>query len=108
MNPDASGESSLRIQEELREAREEMAKAKAAAEEAKAAKEEVERLRLSMASDEAKALAAANGGASQLPPPLNTLEPGTDIFVSFSSASMSPFALNWVANLRHARGEPLR
>jgi len=55
VNPDASGESSLRIQEELREAREEMAKAKAAAEEAKAAKEEVERLRLSMASDEAKA-----------------------------------------------------
>jgi hypothetical protein len=54
------------------------------------------------ASDAARALAQANGGASKLPPPLNTLEPGTDIFVSFSSASMAPFALNWVANLRRA------
>lgn len=54
------------------------------------------------ASDAARALALANGGASKLPPPLNTLEPGTDIFVSFASASMAPFALNWVANLRRA------
>jgi len=54
------------------------------------------------ASDAAKALAAKNGGASKLPPPLNTLEPGTDIFVSFASASMAPFALNWVANLQKA------
>lgn len=35
-----------------------------------------------------------------LPAQLRQLRRGTDIFVSFASSSMAPFALNWVANLR--------
>ncbi len=34
--------------------------------------------------------------------PLKRYRPGSDIFVSFASGSMAPFALNWVANLRKA------
>ncbi|KAL1518521.1 hypothetical protein AB1Y20_002810 [Prymnesium parvum] len=37
-----------------------------------------------------------------LPAQLRQLRRGTDLFVSFASSSMAPFALNWVANLRKA------
>ena len=35
-----------------------------------------------------------------LPDELRAMRKGTDLFISFSSASMSAFALNWVANLK--------
>jgi hypothetical protein len=37
-----------------------------------------------------------------LPPRLAAMRKGTDLYVSFASSSMAPFALNWVANLRRA------
>lgn len=37
-----------------------------------------------------------------LPAELRQLPRGTDLFISFASSSMAPFALNWVANLRKA------
>ena len=37
-----------------------------------------------------------------LPAALRAMRKGTDLFISFSSANMAPFALNWVANLRRA------
>ena len=37
-----------------------------------------------------------------LPEEMRMMRKGTDLFVSFASASMAPFALNWVANLRRA------
>ena len=36
------------------------------------------------------------------PASLRGLPRGSDLFISFSSKSMAPFALNWVANLRKA------
>ena len=38
----------------------------------------------------------------ELPQQLRHLPRGTDLFISFASASMAPFALNWVANLRRS------
>ena len=37
-----------------------------------------------------------------LPDELRAMRKGTDLFISFASANMAPFALNWVANLRRA------
>ena len=37
-----------------------------------------------------------------MPAQLRAMCKGSDLFVSFSSASMAPFALNWIANLRRA------
>jgi hypothetical protein len=38
----------------------------------------------------------------EVPDALRVMRKGTDLFISFSSANMAPFALNWVANLRRA------
>ena len=37
-----------------------------------------------------------------LPEHLRRMRKGTDLFLSFASHSMAPFALNWIANLRRA------
>ena len=49
-----------------------------------------------------EAAESCSEGGCALPPELRALKPGSDIFVSFASHSMAPFALNWVANLQKA------
>ncbi len=45
---------------------------------------------------------ASTSRSGNLPAALANLPVGSDIFISFASGSMAPFALNWVANLRKA------